>query len=575
MIPKDGDLVGEKIGGYRIVGKLGKGGMATVYEAHELSLNRTVALKVLTPALSQDIEFVKRFKREAQAAAKLNHPNIVQIYSIGEDKGYYYFAMEHIKGKTLAQITRGQNNLPVEKALPIMLQVAEALGEAHKAGLVHRDVKPGNIMLNTNNQVKVTDFGIAYVSQAKTKLTREGSIIGTPEYLSPEQCEGKVVDKRSDIYSFGVTCYEVLTGKAPYEGETPVSILMKVVKGQFEPIHTANPKVPKKVQEIVEKMMKVNPDDRYSDLKEVISDLRDLQEPETLPPGMIVQEPPAYVNQGTGSRKDTFRAILVASVIVLLMGGAFAAKIIYFDKKSDTKTEQVQVLADNAKNLKSQDERQVKESAEKGQHLDSPGAQPGETNQLAGDLKAESGPGKMKEELGSGSENQQAKAEKSLNKGDGNLVKQAIGTGLTMEKSSPKASKEILPAPNTVVFTTVGSDDIKGLISSSLQSVLSREDFQIVDGITAVDNNRSIGQAARYHLITTVNFIGTTTLQYYGSSSEMVAQSITIKIVNPRNGTVIWGPVTDTVKYTTLNVQDNVQEVIEKLTSGLNMEELK
>jgi serine/threonine-protein kinase len=285
MIVKEQDLTGKNLSNYKILDKLGKGGMATVYKAHELSLNRVVALKVLSPRLSEDTEFIKRFQREAQAAAKLNHSNIVQIYAIGEEKGIHYFAMEYIKGKTLAQIKNEEGILTAARAIPIIRQVAEALGEAHKVGLVHRDIKPSNIMIDASGRAKVTDFGIAFVAEAKTKLTREGSIIGTPEYLSPEQCEGKPLDGRSDIYSLGVTLYEMLSGKTPYEADTPVSMLMKIVQGNFLPLDQVNPNVPLPVQKMVEKMMQTDTQKRYTNVDELLESLQEVEKEITLSEG--------------------------------------------------------------------------------------------------------------------------------------------------------------------------------------------------------------------------------------------------------------------------------------------------
>ncbi|MCP4220355.1 MAG: protein kinase [bacterium] len=269
MIVKEPDLTGKELSNYKIISRLGKGGMATVYKAHELSLNRMVALKVLSHRLSEDTQFIKRFQREAQAAAKLNHPHIMQVYAIGEEDGIHYFAMEYIKGETLSDIVKEHKTMTPDRSVPLMMQVAEGLHVAHEAGLIHRDIKPSNIMLDPAGKAKVTDFGIAYVMSAETKLTTEGSIIGTPEYLSPEQCNGKPVDARSDIYSLGVTFYEILTGKTPYEADTPVSMLMKIVKGTFPPLSEVAPGLPESIRNIVEKMMDTDPNNRYADMREL------------------------------------------------------------------------------------------------------------------------------------------------------------------------------------------------------------------------------------------------------------------------------------------------------------------
>jgi len=269
-------LVGKQFGHYQVLGELGKGGMATVYKADELSLNRVVALKVMSPKISDDPTMIKRFKREAQAAAQLNHPAIVQIFAIGEEKGIHYFTMEYIRGKSLAQLRREKGSLTPGEAVPYLVQTAEALGEAHRHGMVHRDIKPSNIMLDKAGRVKVTDFGIAHVASAQTQLTVAGSFLGTPQYMSPEQCEGKPVDGRSDIYSLGVTFYELITGRSPFEAETPGSMLVKIVKGEFKPLQEIDPNIPAGVRTVIEKMLKTSPKKRYQNTDEVITALKNL-----------------------------------------------------------------------------------------------------------------------------------------------------------------------------------------------------------------------------------------------------------------------------------------------------------
>ncbi len=357
MIEKELDLCGQQLSNYKVVGKLGRGGMATVYKAHELSLNRMVALKVLSPRLSEDTEFIKRFQREAQAAAKLNHPNIVQIYAIGEDQGIHYFAMEYIKGEPLSDIKKQKGRLSAAEAVPVIKQVAEALGQAHLAGLIHRDVKPSNIMIDKTGRAKVTDFGIAHVIEAETKLTREGSIIGTPEYLSPEQCEGKTVDGRSDIYSLGVTLYELLSGKTPYLADTPVSMLMKIVQGDFRPLEEVNPDVPKPVIQIVAKMMKTSPEERYANTDELIAALDTVDSqpvsPPTVAPTIPRQQPLAKNTEAEPAtmpieqhfqaepqkQSGSWKGVLIAFIVVAVLGGILAAKIFYFDKQGTKKDE--------------------------------------------------------------------------------------------------------------------------------------------------------------------------------------------------------------------------------------------
>lgn len=268
---------GERIGHYQIVSLLGRGGMASVYKAHEMSLNRTVALKVLRPELAEDPSFVKRFQREAQAAARLNHPAISTVYAIGQEGELTFFAMEYVQGSTLRQLIRQEGPLSLERALEILIPAAEALEAAHKAGVVHRDMKPGNILIGEDGKVKVVDFGIAQMTESTSHLTREGSFVGTPEYVSPEQCEGKIVDGRSDIYSLGVTFFEMLTGKTPFTADTPAGIINRIVQGKATPLESLNPSLSSQARAVVSRMIHRDREQRYPDASALLRDLHDLR----------------------------------------------------------------------------------------------------------------------------------------------------------------------------------------------------------------------------------------------------------------------------------------------------------
>src|SRR5713101_169874 len=258
---------------YELVGHVARGGMAQVYLAKDLLLGRPVALKVLFPELSVDEAFVARFRREAQAAANLSHPHIVSIYDWGEGERTYFMVMEYVdEGRTLAQEIRG-GPLPPEKAASIAADVAGALAFAHSNGVIHRDVKPGNVLMDSNGQVKVADFGIARAVGDQDGLTKTGAVMGTATYFSPEQAQGYGVDARSDIYSLGVVLYEMVTGKPPFAGENPVAIAYQHVREDPVPPRQINRAVPPSLEAIILQAMAKDPAQRYQSADDMRADL--------------------------------------------------------------------------------------------------------------------------------------------------------------------------------------------------------------------------------------------------------------------------------------------------------------
>lgn len=258
---------------YELTHLIARGGMAQVYLAHDRLLDRPVAVKVLFPELSVDLAFVERFRREAQAAANLAHPNVVQVFDWGEDQGSYYIVMEHVDGRPLSAVLRQQGRLHPTEAAEIVAKVASGLAYAHRRGVVHRDVKPGNILLTTSGEVKVTDFGIARAMNTEDSLTQVGSVMGTAAYFSPEQAEGLNVDARSDLYSLGVVLFEMLTGRTPFVGDSPVVVASKHVREQAPGVREVNPAVPSPLEAIVAMAMAKSPSERYQSAEDLRADL--------------------------------------------------------------------------------------------------------------------------------------------------------------------------------------------------------------------------------------------------------------------------------------------------------------
>src|SRR3984957_14153656 len=250
-------------GRYELVHLVARGGMAEGYRAHDRLLDRPVAVKVLFPELSIDRTFVERFRREAQAAANLSHPHIVPVFDWGEDNGTYFIVMEFIDGRPLSSILRTAGPLHPDRAAEIAADVALALDYAHRHGVIHRDIKPGNVLITDEGQVKVTDFGIARAVNTDESLTQTGAVMGTATYFSPEQAEGLGVDARSDIYSLGVVIYEMLTGRPPFLGDTPVSVASKHVRDIAPTPREILETVPVPIEAVTMKAMAKLPDARY------------------------------------------------------------------------------------------------------------------------------------------------------------------------------------------------------------------------------------------------------------------------------------------------------------------------
>jgi serine/threonine protein kinase len=270
-LPEEPTVIHER---FQIESLIARGGMATVFKGTDLTLGRTVAIKILSEELAEDPSFVARFRLEAQAAASLTHPNIVAVYDTGSDDETHYIVMEYLEGRTLHQILNEDGTVPPEEVATIGAEVAQALAEAHDKGIVHRDVKPGNIMISRNGTAKVMDFGIAKAATAGN-LTQVGSILGTVAYLSPEQARGEPVDGRSDIYSLGALLYQMLTGNLPLKGDTYVEMVHKL-NNQDPPLPSeTNPGIPRKMDAVIMRALAKEPGNRYQTGTEMAADLLD------------------------------------------------------------------------------------------------------------------------------------------------------------------------------------------------------------------------------------------------------------------------------------------------------------
>ena len=259
---------------YKVIEKIGVGGMADVYRGYDELLGRTVAIKILHANFASDEGFVGRFKREAQNAGRLSHPNIVNMYDVGYDQGYHYIVMEYVEGQTLKEYIQEQGKLSVDEAVKFAVAIAEGLEHAHAMGIVHCDIKPHNMLITKSGRLKVTDFGIARAMNSQNTMMYTNSVMGSAHYLSPEQASGKAIDGSTDIYSLGVVLYEMLTGRVPYEADTPIAVALKHVKDKLIPPTRYNPSIPPLLESVVMKALQKKPADRYRSVSEMIGDLR-------------------------------------------------------------------------------------------------------------------------------------------------------------------------------------------------------------------------------------------------------------------------------------------------------------
>jgi serine/threonine-protein kinase len=295
---------------YRIVRKLGTGGMANVYLAEDEVLGRRVAIKILDDRHASDDQFVERFRREAKNAASLSHPNIVSIYDRGEAEGTYYIAMEYLDGRSLKELIVARGPAPIHIAVDYARQILAAIRFAHRHGIVHRDIKPHNVLVDGEGRLKVTDFGIARAGVSQ--MTEAGSIIGTAQYLSPEQAKGAPVDQTSDLYSVGVVLYELLTGVVPFSGDTPVEIAMKHLSSVPEPPSAKRAEIPRDLDMVVLRALAKNPDERYHSAEEMDADLRRISRGVAISPAteeaataIISRPPPTAVTQIEPRTRET------------------------------------------------------------------------------------------------------------------------------------------------------------------------------------------------------------------------------------------------------------------------------
>lgn len=284
-------MIGSELGGrYEIVERIGGGGMAIVYKAYDTLLHRHVAVKVLREQFVHDEEFIQRFRREARSAASLSHPNVVSIYDVGQDEDIHYIVMEYIEGGTLNDIIKERAPLQAEEAVKIASQICDALDHAHQNGIIHRDIKPHNILISKSGRIKVTDFGIARAA-ASSHITQTGAVLGSVHYFSPEHAKGVAQGEKSDIYSLGAVLYQMVTNRLPFAGDSPISVALKHLQEDFEEPRSINPLLPQSLENIILKALRKRPEERYESARAMLEDLETCLLPERRDERKVFYEP--------------------------------------------------------------------------------------------------------------------------------------------------------------------------------------------------------------------------------------------------------------------------------------------
>ena len=649
------DFTGRSLGGYRILRKLGQGGMAVVYKAHEESLSRVVALKVIAQHLSENPQFITRFQREAQAAAQLSHPNIVQIYAIGEDDGVHYFSMEYVKGRSLGEIIEDEGFLTAGRALPIIEQAAEALAVAHEAGIVHRDIKPANIMLDGAGRVKVADFGIAQMA-TETRMTQSGMLVGTPEYISPEQCRNEKLDGRSDIYALGVTLYQLLSGRTPFNADTPHALVMQIVEGPIPRVGELNPTIPADVQNVVAKMMHTDRTQRFQSAEDLIHALKEadtqpatgthpapvvgadagakaaptvamgdsVEEPTVaMTPGEAATPPPAAtteavdglmqaplqateaVEQATnaipeqqevdashpspatdayahpGSNRGTIFGI--AALVLVALGLAFVAWQLMGRLGADEAVDpeaaarQAALPTPQTKTADGGDaDTPGDDAATSDVRTNDAGNDPGTGNDAAAAAAAPA----------AGSE---LPATQPAQGNAAGAVKippdQTPATPTTTvqgddptaqppppEKSQPEIEEPPFVAPpiNSIVAVTSGEYEYVDLVNTWFESAFGDQQFEVVDFQSSP--YETLPEAARFHVVTTATLVGTQQLEYFGNQQTQYTVALTARVTDLSTGVTVVGPENTTLRYTSINMEQNLERGATDLARSIAQE---
>ena len=564
---------GSIIGGFQLEKELGRGGMGVVYKAHELSLNRMVALKILSERLSGDDEFIKRFKREAKVVAALSHPHIVNILSYGEEGGLYYFAMEYVKGTDLGQILKEKKSIPLEEALPIAMQIADALEEAAAKGVVHRDLKPSNIMIDSMGRIKITDYGIACFQDADAKLTQTGLYMGTPEYSSPEQASGAKLDIRSDIYSMGALLYKMVSGEPPVTGESPLAVMAKIITEPIRPIATVNPSLPKPVCELIDKMTAKDINQRFQSPTEAMNAIVScmgqlhIEPPVTgrIPASRPAPPPPPPIPEKKGNR--TKALAMAAGIIIAILLSMWTVDALLNRMKKEKKAEET--VAPTAQEMTVE-----KKSTE----VQPPAAIPAPESPAATALAPPQETATTTTPAPATEQTARQDAETS--------------TGIAAPPAEPPArtakvqKKAMLPTIPVVLTIVSGDETLAPFVQNHIEAALADSGLHVTSiaeipvlmqkmqmgslPISWYDIKRLVpSQSANIVLISQIQQTGSMPLQYYGRSQTLTTVSFTVRAVDMETGAAAGPPASGTAKFTPLNMDEELRKAVNSSVGGM------
>ncbi|MBU0908080.1 MAG: protein kinase [Proteobacteria bacterium] len=580
---------GSVIGGFQLEKELGRGGMGVVYKAHELSLNRMVALKILSERLSGDDEFIKRFKREAKVVAALSHPHIVNILSYGEENGLYYFAMEYVKGTDLGQILKERKSIPLEEALPIALQIADALEEAATKGVVHRDLKPSNIMIDSVGRIKITDYGIAYFQDGDAKLTQTGLYMGTPEYSSPEQASGAKLDIRSDIYSLGALLYKMVSGEPPVTGESPLAVVAKIITEPIRPIATVNPSLPKPVCEMIDKLTAKDVNQRFQTPSEVTDAIVSCMDqlhivppvtgriPTSRPIPIPVPPPPVPEQKEKGNR--TKMLAMAAGIIIAILLSMWTVDALLHRMKKEKSAEETLVSPAQ--------EMTVKEKSSEEQLPAATATMPAQetptvTTDLspAGQAPEATPPASVPATLpAAGQTAQRAPVDRQERESSSAIAPPPAVVAEPPVRTAKVEKKAALPTIPVVLTIVSGDETLAPFVQNHIEAALTNSGLHVtsVAEIPVLMEKMQVGslpiswydikrlvpsQSANIVLISQVQQTGSMPLQYYGRSQTLTTVSFTVRAVDMETGATAGPPTSGTAKFTPLNMDEELRKAV-------------